>query len=251
MKLLTWNVNGYRALMKKGLENILDVLDADIVCLQEIKATPEQIELHEELYPYLYVNSAKKKGYSGTLIASRYKPKEVIYGVGIEDLDQEGRVITCVFDTFNLVTVYTPNAQANLKRIDFRLAWDQAFLKHVTSLQGPVLICGDLNVARSNLDIWDENDGLNSAGYSLEERNSFEQGLMQHFVDVFRSLNPTAQTYSWWSYYSRGRERNQGWRIDYWLISPNLMSKVQDIQILEDIYGSDHCPVLLNIDLEI
>lgn len=251
MKLLTWNVNGYRALMKKGLENILDVLDADIVCLQEIKASPEQIELNEELYPYLYINSAKRKGYSGTLIASRYEPREVKYGLGIEELDQEGRVITCVFDTFNLVTVYTPNSQANLKRLDFRLAWDQAFLKYVTSLNGPVLICGDLNVARNSLDIFDEKDGLNGAGYSQQERDSFEQGLMKHFVDVFRSLYPNSQIYSWWSYYSRGRERNQGWRIDYWLVSPDLMNKVQDIRILDDVYGSDHCPVLLDIDLEV
>ncbi len=250
MKLLTWNVNGYRAIQKKGLETLLELYDADILCLQEIKATSDQIDLSEELYPYLYINSAEKKGYSGTLIASRIPAKEVILGVGVEELDHEGRVITCVFENFTLVNVYTPNSQQNLKRLDFRLAWDKAFLEYVLSLQGPVLICGDLNVARGALDIWEEKDGLEQAGYSQAERDSFEQGLLTHFVDTFRFLYPTTSTYSWWSYYTRGRERNRGWRIDYWLASPSLLDQIQEVRILTDVYGSDHCPVELEINLE-
>ncbi len=250
MKLITWNVNGYRAMKKKGLETLLDLFDADIVCLQEIKATADQIDLPEELYPYLYVNAADRKGYSGTLIASRYQAQEVIFGLGQEKLDHEGRIITCVFENFTLVNVYTPNSQQNLKRIDFRLEWDQAFLKHVLSLKEPVLICGDLNVARGSLDIWDEGDGVNQAGYSKLERDSLEQGLLRHFVDTFRFLYPQERTYSWWSYYTRGRERNRGWRIDYWLASPSLLDKIQDVRILTDVYGSDHCPVELQIDLD-
>lgn len=247
MRLLTWNVNGYRAAAKKGLEQILDYLDVDIVCLQEIKAMPDQIDLNEDLYPYQYVNSAVKKGYSGTMIASRTEAKEVTFGLGIEELDQEGRVITAVFDDFTIVNVYTPNSKEHLARIDFRQKWDEAFAAYCKSLPGPLLICGDLNIARGPLDIWDEADGLGSAGYSDIERNDFEMLLMPAFVDVFRALHPAVRQYSWWSYYSRGRERNQGWRIDYWLASPQMMDHVAGIEILDDVYGSDHCPVLLDL----
>lgn len=247
MRLLTWNVNGYRSVQKKGLEQILDFLGADIVCLQETKAMPDQIDLNEDLYPYQYINSAEKKGYSGTLIACQNEPLSVSYGIGQEEFDHEGRVITAEFDTFCLVNVYTPNSGENLKRLAFRMAWDAAFAQYVKSLSKPVLICGDLNIARSPQDIWDEKDGQGSAGYSDEERHDFESLLMDHFVDVYRTLHPQGQGYTWWSYYSRGRERNQGWRIDYWLVAPALMSRIRGIEILDDVFGSDHCPVLLEM----
>ena len=250
MKLLTWNVNGIRAIQKKGFEQILDYIDADAVCLQETKAQPDQIELSEDLYPYQYVNSAQRKGYSGTMIAVRTQPKNVFYGIGQEEYDTEGRVITLEYEEFYLVTVYTPNSGDGLKRLEFRAAWDKAFAGYIASLNKPVLLCGDLNVARGPLDIWDEKDGLNTAGYTDTEKEGFEKELHPLLEDAFRALYPQKRQYSWWSYYSRGRERNQGWRIDYWMVSPSVMDKVEDVEILDDVYGSDHCPVLLEIQME-
>lgn len=249
-RLLTWNINGYRAILNKGLEQILDVLDADIVCFQETKAQPEQIELDEELYPYQYKYSANKKGYSGTMIASRIEPLSVHYGLGVDEMDTEGRVIRLEFEHCNVITVYTPNTQGNLKRKDFRQQWDQAFYEYLSSLEKPFMLCGDLNVARTALDIWDEKDGLNQAGYTEFEK----EGLNRHLSlskDVFRELYPQKRQYTWWSYYSRGRERNEGWRIDYWLVSNSLFDEVEDITIYDDIYGSDHCPVLLEMRMDI
>lgn len=251
MRLLTWNVNGFRAVKKKGLEQILEFLDVDIFCLQEIKAMPDQIELDEDLFPYQYINSAERKGYSGTMIASRIEPLSVTFGLGDEnvaDIDKEGRVVTAEFEDFMVVTVYTPNAKDGLARIADRERWDKAFAKYVNHLPKPALLCGDMNIARGPLDIWDEADGIGSAGYSDIERNDFESLLMPHYEDVYRVLHPQGQDYSWWSYYSRGRERNQGWRIDYWLASPSLMPEIQSIEILGDVYGSDHCPVLLELN---
>ncbi len=250
MKLLTWNLNGYRAVQKKGLEQILSLIDAQIACFQETKAQPDQIEMDEYLYPYTYINSAVKKGYSGTMIASLEPAEKVVYGLGIEELDQEGRVITAYFKDFALVTVYTPNSQNALKRLDFRQQWDEAFAAYCKSIDRPVLICGDMNIARTPLDIWDEKDGIGAAGYSLEERNNFENYLMDDFVDLFRELYPEKRQYSWWNYKTRGRDRNEGWRIDYWLASKELLPKVRSVQILDDVFGSDHCPVLLDIDLD-
>ena len=249
MQLLTWNVNGIRAVARKGLEQILDFLGADIVCFQEIKATEDQIDLDEGLYPYQYVNSAQKKGYSGVMIASQIEANKVVKGIGIEEYDAEGRVITAYFDDFALVNVYLPNSQDGLKRIDYRMGFDQAFTDYLRSIELPVLVCGDFNVARSAKDIWDENDGLNSAGYSEQEKSSFETRYLSDFVDVYRTLHPDGEDYSWWSYKSRGRERNAGWRIDYWLASPILMDKVKSIDILSDVFGSDHCPVMLDIKI--
>ncbi|MBF0578601.1 exodeoxyribonuclease III [Erysipelotrichaceae bacterium RD49] len=250
MKLLTWNLNGYRAVQKKGLEQILSLLDAQIACFQETKAQPDQIEMDEYLYPYVYVNSAVKKGYSGTMIACLEPAQKVVYGLGIEELDQEGRVITAYFKDFALVTVYTPNSQNALKRLDFRQQWDEAFAAYCKSIDRPVLICGDMNIARGPLDIWDEKDGIGAAGYSDEERSNFENYLMDEFVDVFRELYPQKRQYSWWNYKTRGRARNEGWRIDYWLASKELLPKIQSIQILDDVFGSDHCPVMLDIDVD-
>lgn len=249
MELLTWNVNGIRALARKGLEQMLDYLNADIVCFQEIKATEDQIELNPDLYPYQYVNSAVKKGYSGTMIASRMEAKKVVRGIGIEEFDQEGRVITAYFEHFAVVCVYVPNSQENLKRIDYRLRFDKAFTDYLRSIDLPLLVCGDFNVARTAQDIWDEADGEGSAGYSEQERNSFETNYLSHLADVYRVLKPEGRDYSWWSYQKRSRDRNAGWRIDYWLASRDLMDKVEDIEILGDLYGSDHCPVLITIDL--
>lgn len=211
---------------------------------------PDQIDLNDALYPYQYINSAKRKGYSGTMIASRTEPEKVVYGIGREDLDQEGRVITAYYPQFALVTVYTPNSQENLKRIDFRMEWDKAFKDYVCSIDRPVLICGDMNVARGPLDIWDEADGLGSAGYSDQEKAGMESLLNAGFVDLYRQLYPEKQEYTWWSYYSRGRESDEGWRIDYWLASKSIADKAGSVEILGDVYGSDHCPVLLTIDLK-
>lgn len=247
MKLLTWNVNGIRAASRKGLEQILEFIDADIVCFQEIKATKDQIELNEALYPYQYVNSAQKKGYSGTMIASREEAKKVVYGIGDERFDCEGRVLTAYFEQFTVVTVYVPNSQDALKRIDYRMEFDQAFTDYLHTIEGPLLICGDMNVARTAMDIWDENDGIGSAGYSDQERNSFETRYLSEYEDVYRLVHPQGQAYSWWSYKSRARERNAGWRIDYWLASKDLLPQIEDIEIMADVYGSDHCPVLLTL----
>lgn len=250
MRLLTWNVNGIRALAKKGLEQILDYLGADIVCFQETKATEDQIELNEDLYPYQYAFSAQKKGYSGVMIASQYEATRVVKGIGIEEFDAEGRVITAYFGNFAVVCVYVPNSQDGLKRIDYRMRFDEAFGEYLRSIDVPVLVCGDFNVARTAQDIWDEADGIGSAGYSEQEKNSFEKNYLSTFEDVYRKLKPEGHDYSWWSYKSGGRARNEGWRIDYWLVSKDLLDKVQDIKILGDVFGSDHCPVMLNIRLK-
>jgi exodeoxyribonuclease-3 len=249
MQLLTWNLNGFRAVKKKGLEDILEIIDADIVCFQETKAQPDQIDLSKDLYPYQYINSAVKKGYSGVMIASQIEAEKVTSGIGVEEHDQEGRVLTAEFEKFVLVNVYTPNSQDGQRRLDYRISWDQAFAsycKNLTeTLNKPILICGDLNIARGEMDIWDEKDGIGSAGYTPQERENFENLLMPFVCDVFREKYPDTRKYSWWSYYSRGRENNRGWRIDYWLASPSLMPYIRDIEIMNDVFGSDHCPVLL------
>lgn len=253
MRLVTWNVNGIRAVMKKGLEQILDFLDADVVCFQETKAQADQIELSEYLYPYQYVSSAVRKGYSGTMIASRIEPLAVTYGIGQDRHDQEGRTVTAEFEECYLVNVYVPNAGENLKRLDYRHEWDEAFADYLKSLaeKKPVMVCGDFNVARTENDIWDQGvSEHNTAGFTDTEREDFENLLMPFLKDTFRELYPDQKQYTWWSYYSRGRENNQGWRIDYWLVSDSLMKDVQDVRILDDVFGSDHCPVELDIRLE-
>lgn len=250
MKLLSWNVNGIRACISKGLFEILDSLNADVVCIQETKAQPEQIEVPLELYPYQYAYSAVKKGYSGTLILSRTEPKSVSYGIGIEEHDQEGRVITADFESYYLVTVYTPNSGDGLKRLDYRMDWDKAFSEYIRKLDKPVLICGDLNVANEEIDIKNPKTNRKNAGFTDEERNSFKSNLLSFLNDTYRCLYPDKVEYSWWSYRFNARKNNAGWRIDYWLASPELMERVHDSKILTDVYGSDHCPVLLDISLE-
>lgn len=248
MKFLTWNVNGIRAIQKKGFEEIISILDPDFVCLQETKAQPEQIDL-EDFYPYEYINSAKKKGYSGTMIMSYDEPLNVFYGIGQEEHDQEGRVITLEYENYYLIDVYIPNAGENLKRLEYRKEWDIAFGKYIKSLDKPILLCGDFNVAIHEIDVYDPNAAHGHGGYTDEERQGFQKNLLSDLVDIYRHKHPEERKYTWWSYYERGRERGEGWRIDYWLISPSLVDKVRSIKILDDIYGSDHCPVLLDIDL--
>lgn len=247
MKLISWNVNGIRACINKGFLDIVDALDADIVCLQETKAQPDQIEIPEDLYPYQYAYSAVRKGYSGTMILSRIEPLHVSYGLGMEQHDTEGRVITAEFKDFYLVTVYTPNSGDGLKRLSYRMEWDQAFSQYVRSLKKPVLVCGDLNVANEEIDIKNPKTNRRNAGFTDEERDSFKSNLLPYVKDTFRTLYPQKVQYSWWSYRFNARKNNAGWRIDYWLASESLMDRVKDSLILTDIYGSDHCPVELDL----
>ena len=247
MKLISWNVNGIRACINKGFLDIVDALDADIVCLQETKAQPDQIEIPEDLYPYQYAYSAVRKGYSGTMILSRIEPLHVSYGLGMEQHDTEGRVITAEFKDFYLVTVYTPNSGDGLKRLSYRMEWDQAFSQYVRSLKKPVLVCGDLNVANEEIDIKNPKTNRRNAGFTDEERDSFKSNLLPYVKDTFRTLYPQKVQYSWWSYRFNARKNNAGWRIDYWLASESLMDHVKDSLILTDIYGSDHCPVELDL----
>ena len=247
MKLISWNVNGIRACLNKGFLDIVDALNADIVCLQETKAQPDQIEIPEDLYPYQYAYSAVRKGYSGTMILSRIEPLHVSYGLGMEQHDTEGRVITAEFEDFYLVTVYTPNSGDGLKRLSYRMEWDQAFSQYVRSLKKPVLICGDLNVANEEIDIKNPKTNRRNAGFTDEERDSFKSNLLPYVKDTFRTLYPQKVQYSWWSYRFNARKNNAGWRIDYWLASESLMERVKDSLILTDIYGSDHCPVELDL----
>lgn len=251
MKLISWNVNGLRAAVKKGFLDTFQTLDADFFCVQETKLQQHQIELDLQGYTQ-YFNDAEKKGYSGTAIFAKKPALSVQYGLGIEELDHEGRVITLEYPAFYLVTCYTPNAQQGLKRIDFRLQWEAAFRDYLVALKAkkPVIICGDLNVAHENIDLknWKTNRG--NAGFSDEERHAFNQLLDAGFTDTFRYLYPTKEgIYSWWSYRFHARENNAGWRIDYFLTSNDLQPKIKEAMIYTDIMGSDHCPVGLDIDL--
>ena len=248
MKLLTWNVNGIRAIQKKGFNEAIEEIGADFVCLQETKAQPEQIDV-DGLYPYVYMNSAVRKGYSGTLIMTNREPLSVRYGIGCQEHDQEGRVITLEYDNYYVVTVYTPNAGEELRRLDYRIAWDKAFGAFVAALDRPVLLCGDLNVANTNLDVYDPLTLAGSTGFTNEERLGFRRHLLSQLTDAYRLVHPKERKYSWWSYFDRAREKGWGWRIDYWLVSPSLESKVEEVEILDGVGGSDHCPVLLDIDL--
>ena len=247
MRFISWNVNGVRSVLQKGFVDILHTLDADVFCIQETKAQPEQIEVDTEMYPYQYINSAVRKGYSGTMVFSKTEPLSVRYGIGIEEHDQEGRVITCEFDEYYVLTVYTPNSGDGLKRLEYRMEWDKAFSQYVASLDKPVFICGDLNVANEEIDLKNPKTNHKNAGFTDEERKSFKENLLTQFKDSFRTLYPEKIEYSWWSYRFNSRAKNAGWRIDYWLVPEKMMDRVVDSKILTDIYGSDHCPVELEI----
>ena len=252
MRLISWNVNGIRAALKKGLADFLADTSPDVLCLQETKARPEQVDLPLEFGPYrAYWNSAEKKGYSGTAVFTRQTPISVRNDIGVAVHDKEGRVITAEFPDFHLVNVYTPNAQDQLRRLDYRMRWDRAFRKHLSDLGKtgkPVIFCGDLNVAHQEIDLARPKENRHSAGFSDEERTSFTRLLKGGFVDSFRHLHPDrTDAYSWWSFRAGARARNVGWRIDYFGVANDLADRIKDASILPEVHGSDHCPVTLEI----
>lgn len=248
MKLISWNVNGLRACVQKGFLDIFKELDADMFCIQESKLQEGQISLELEGY-HQYWNYAIKKGYSGTAIFTRREPMSVTYGIGIEEHDQEGRVITLEFAEFYLVTVYTPNSQSELARLDYRMRWEDAFLSYLKGLEEkkPIVFCGDLNVAATEKDIKNPKANVKNAGFTPEEREKFQCVLNSGFIDTYRYFYPEKIEYSWWSYRFKARERNAGWRIDYFCVSESLKEKLMDAKIHTEIMGSDHCPVELDI----
>lgn len=246
MKLISWNVNGLRACEGKGFSDIFRQLDADFFCLQETKMQEGQLDLQFDGYES-YWNYAEKKGYSGTAVFTRHKPLGVTYGIGIEEHDHEGRVITVEMADFYLVTVYTPNSQDGLRRLDYRMRWEDDFRAYLQRLDAvkPVIICGDMNVAHMEIDLKKPKTNRKNAGFTDEEREKFTTLLANGFTDTFRHLYPEQITYSWWSYRFKAREKNAGWRIDYFVTSERLNGRIEDAKILTDIYGSDHCPVEL------
>ena len=251
MKLISWNVNGIRACCDKGFRDIFKELDADFFCLQETKMQEGQLDLAFEGYTS-YWNYAEKKGYSGTAIFTRHTPLSVSYGLGIEEHDHEGRVITLEMENFYLVTVYTPNSQDGLKRLDYRMTWEDAFKEHLLKLdqKKPVLVCGDLNVAHKEIDLKNPKSNRKNAGFTDEERNKFQILLDAGFTDTFRHFYPDMENiYSWWSYRFKAREKNAGWRIDYFLASTRINDKLEGAKIHTEVYGSDHCPVEVTVNL--
>lgn len=249
MKFVSWNVNGLRAVCGKGFAEIFAGFDADFFCLQEIKLSAGQLDLQFDGYSS-YWNYADKKGYSGTAIYSRHQPLSVTYGLGIDEHDHEGRVITLEFDSFYLVTVYTPNSKDGLARIDYRMDWEDAFREYLCALdrKKPVIICGDLNVAHKEIDLTNPERNRQNPGFSDQERSQFCKLLESGFADSYRVLHPDqTEAYSWWSYRMRARERNVGWRIDYFLISDRLIPDLKKAEIHADVFGSDHCPVSIEV----
>ena len=246
IKFISWNVNGLRACEGKGFSDIFRQLDADFFCLQETKMQAGQLDLHFDGYES-YWNYADKKGYSGTAIFTRRKPLNVTYGIGIDEHDHEGRVITMEMDDFYLVTVYTPNSQDELRRLDYRMRWEDDFQAYLQQLdqQKPVIVCGDMNVAHQEMDLKNPKTNRRNAGFTDEEREKFTQLLGKGFVDTFRWKYPEQITYSWWSYRFQARQKNAGWRIDYFVTSERLKPRIDDAIIHTEIYGSDHCPVEL------
>lgn len=250
MKFISWNVNGLRACDSKGFREAFAQLDADFFCLQETKMQPHQLDIAFDGYQS-YWNSAEKKGYSGTAIFTRHTPLNVTYGIGIDEHDHEGRVITLEMADFYLVTVYTPNSQDGLRRLDYRMTWDDAFRDYLKALdaQKPVIVCGDMNVAHQEIDLKNPKTNRKNAGFTDEERAKFSELLDAGFTDTFRFFNPKQEgIYSWWSYRFRAREKNAGWRIDYFLASNRLQPQFTDAQIHTEVFGSDHCPVEVDID---
>lgn len=248
MKFISWNVNGLRACVGKNFENQFKELDADFFCLQETKMQEGQLDLQFEGYES-YWNYAEKKGYSGTAIYTKHKPLNVSYGMGVEEHDHEGRIITLEYDQFYLVTCYTPNSQTELKRLDYRMTWEDDFRKFLKSLDAkkPVVICGDLNVAHEEIDIKNPKTNRRNAGFTDEEREKMTVLLNDGFTDSFRYLHPDEVTYSWWSYRFKAREKNAGWRIDYFLVSNRIKEQITEAKIHTEIMGSDHCPVEVDL----
>ena len=251
MKLISWNVNGLRACVQKGFKEFFDEIDADAFCLQETKLQEGQIDFSPEGY-YAYWNYAEKKGYSGTAIFTKREPMNVSYGIGIEAHDHEGRVITLEYPDYYLITVYVPNSQDDLRRLSYRMEWEDAFLAYIQKLEEnkPVIFCGDLNVAHKEIDLKNPSSNHHNAGFTDEERGKMSAMLNAGHLDTFRYFYPsTADIYSWWSYRFKSRERNAGWRIDYFIVSESLKDKLKDAKIHTEVFGSDHCPVELEIDL--
>lgn len=251
MKLVSWNVNGLRAIWNKGFANFFNIINADIFCIQETKMQEGQMEINFDGY-YKYFNSAIRKGYSGTAIFTRIKPKAVSYGIGIEKHDTEGRVITLEYEKFYMVNVYTPNSQRELTRLEYRQEWEDDFRNYLKELDKvkPVIICGDLNVAHKEIDLKNPKSNRKSAGFTDEERAKMTKLLESGFSDSFRYLYPDKENcYTWWSYMMKAREKNVGWRIDYFLVSDKIKNNIKEAKIHSDIMGSDHCPVELDIEI--
>lgn len=274
MKFISWNVNGIRACVKKGFLDFFNEADADIFCIQESKMQKGQLDLELPGY-HQYWNYAVKKGYSGTGIFTKEEPISVSYGLGIEEHDQEGRVITLEFEDYYFITVYTPNSQSELARLSYRMKWEEDFLAYLKKLEEtkpvifcgdlkesqpsltqeakpkkkPIIICGDFNVAATELDLKNPKNNVKNAGFTPEEREKFKTLLDSGFTDSYRYLHPDTEKYSWWSYRFKARERNAGWRIDYFLTSDSIKDKIKDAEILTDVMGSDHCPIELDIDI--
>ena len=250
MKIVSWNVAGFRAVLKKGFEDFFDKIQADIFCIQESKVLPDQFEFKKEGYD-MYLNPAEKKGYSGILIFSRIKPINVTYGMGIDEHDHEGRIITLEFNDFYLVTEYVPNVKRDLSRLDYRMVWEDDFKCYLKKLEEnkPVVVCGDLNVAHEEIDIKNAKANIGNAGFTYEERSKFSDLLASGFIDTFRYFHKDERKYSWWSYMGHARENNIGWRIDYFLVSNNIINKVKEANIYDDVMGSDHAPIEIDIDL--
>ena len=250
MKFISWNVNGFRACLNKGFEEFFKNEDADFFCIQETKMQPDQADFKPDGY-YQYWYSAEKKGYSGTAIFAKHEPISVWYGLDIDKHDHEGRAITLEYDNFYLLCVYTPNSQRELARLDYRQEWEDDLREYIKSLDStkPVIYCGDLNVAHEEIDLKNPKTNHHSAGFTDEERNKFTELLNSGFRDTFRTLYPEKVEYSWWSYMFHAREKNVGWRIDYFVVSDRIMPKVMDSKIYTQIMGSDHCPVGIEIDI--
>lgn len=249
MKLISWNVNGIRACVTKGFYDFFRSEDADIFCIQESKMQEGQLEFELDDY-YIYMNSAVKKGYSGVITFTKEKPLSVTKGIGIEEHDQEGRVLTCEYDHFYLVNCYTPNSKDGLLRLDYRMIWEDEFKNYLKNLEKkkPVILCGDLNVAHQEIDLKNPKTNRNNAGFTDQEREKMTNLLSSGFVDSYRYLYPDKIEYSWWSYRFKAREKNTGWRIDYFICSESLKNKIKDAKIYTDVLGSDHAPVGLEIE---
>ena len=250
MKLVSWNVNGIRAVLTKGFEDFFKNVNADIFCIQETKCQEGQVELEFEGYQSFW-NSAEKKGYSGTAIFTKIKPLSVKFGIGIEEHDKEGRVITLEFKDFYMVNIYTPNSKRELERLDYRQIWEDEIRKYLLKLNKtkPVIMCGDLNVAHKEIDLKNPKTNTHNAGFTIEERNKMTELLNSGFIDTFRYLYPDkTDCYTWWSYMRKAREKNVGWRIDYFIVSDSIKDKIKEANIYQEIMGSDHCPIGLEID---
>lgn len=248
MKIVSWNVAGYRSVCNKGFKESIASINPDIICLQEVKCLESEIPYIPEGYE-MYLNQAERKGYSGTLVFTRIKPINVTYDMGIDIHDHEGRLITLEFDNFFLVAAYVPNSKKELERLDYRMTWEDDMLKYLKNLEStkPVILCGDLNVAHQEIDIKNAKSNKRSAGFTIEERDKFTHLLESGFIDTFRYYHPDEIKYSWWSYLFHARENNAGWRLDYFVVSRTIIDNVIDSYILNEIMGSDHCPIMIEL----